>query len=334
MSLIIVTGPIGFGKSTAAELLKMVLGNVVVIDGDAEVLTKSGRNRNLHTQALVIRHLAQGKIVILSTGGGAICTPPNHNPKKGLPEKPALLGLMEKTGLNCPVHLLHAPLEEYDNEEATRSVLEHREWEVEKVLAISKGNKKFAQILLDAIPSKMTFPRQYPTQGLTPEIEAFCKQIQVESCEGQVTNVQNLYVLSRSMEIPIKTKKGNAIQRIPEVLHRTVLHNDQRESVSQDLLKAELPHQTVTAATFVKVMHGNIVVMAFITLPASADLQWCLTAYAGVFQPQYCSDVCEYFHTHNVGELPTELNLGGKTLTITSFETETVEIQCAERICF
>ena len=79
--MIVVIGPIGHGKSTFAAALYAVLADsgikAVNIDGDdlgigSDVTLKMGKERNPFTQSQVLETIANGKVPIISTGGGAL----------------------------------------------------------------------------------------------------------------------------------------------------------------------------------------------------------------------------------------------------------------------
>ena len=77
-TVVITIGPIGCGKSTLAGYLGELYRNVVPIDGDMlGVLTlketlKLGDERNQYTIYQIVKVLIDGKIPVISTGGGAI----------------------------------------------------------------------------------------------------------------------------------------------------------------------------------------------------------------------------------------------------------------------
>lgn len=75
--VIIVVGPVGGGKSTVAQALSQVTDNAVHIDGDILDLARGtvlrlSTERNDYTIFQVIKAFMQGKIPVLSTGGGVL----------------------------------------------------------------------------------------------------------------------------------------------------------------------------------------------------------------------------------------------------------------------
>lgn len=78
-TMYVVLGPIGVGKSTAGRILARIL-NLREIDGDILDLTEEtvlllGAERNPLTLSRIAYALAEGKIPIISTGGGAFLGP-------------------------------------------------------------------------------------------------------------------------------------------------------------------------------------------------------------------------------------------------------------------
>jgi hypothetical protein len=76
-TVVLVLGPIGSGKSSFANKLQKSIPKSVAIDGDVldltmpDVMTLRGE-RNDYTMWMIIKTLMDGKIPILSTGGGAL----------------------------------------------------------------------------------------------------------------------------------------------------------------------------------------------------------------------------------------------------------------------
>lgn len=81
-TVVVVLGPIGMGKSSVGEHLASLHPEYVHIDGDKPSgIEKLGRDRNRYTWGMVLGAIVQGKIPIVSCGGGALwCGPPNANP--------------------------------------------------------------------------------------------------------------------------------------------------------------------------------------------------------------------------------------------------------------
>jgi shikimate kinase len=82
MYIVLLLGLVGSGKTTYSDLIQEIISSMgipsTIIDGDilkgltSEEVLKLGENRNPLTQSAIIEEESKGKVVILSTGGGAL----------------------------------------------------------------------------------------------------------------------------------------------------------------------------------------------------------------------------------------------------------------------
>ena len=166
VTLIVVVGPIGFGKSTAANNI-CVDEQFFHIDGDVLGLSmsqvlKMGQERQPYTFWCVIRAILEGKTPVLSTGGGVLFT-------QGREQRLAIISAIQQILPHIEVELVvFVPEnyeEEYANTERTRAVIQRRietgEWtddtNVEKVVALSKGNLRFCKKLIEEADRVVTY---------------------------------------------------------------------------------------------------------------------------------------------------------------------------------
>ena len=177
VTIVLVLGPIGYGKSTFASYLAALIPNSVHIDGDGNeawlpknlVLALKGE-RNAETVAAILSAIQAGKNVVFSTGGGAIWSFPNCGQKamnsqtiSFLETKAREMGIELKFVVNVPDNM-----DEYADTEAVKSAIEGRikrgeNWGDEKFIQLlcerSAANSIFAQKFMKQAAAVHTYPR-------------------------------------------------------------------------------------------------------------------------------------------------------------------------------
>jgi shikimate kinase len=169
VTIAVVLGPIGFGKSTFASYLA-ALYNAFHIDGDGNeawlpkdlVLALKGE-RNAETVAAILAAIQAGKNVVFSTGGGAIWSFPNCGQKamnsqtiSFLETKAKEMGIKLKFVVYVPDNMEA----EYADEEAVKSGIEGRKARGEKW-----GDEKFIQLLCERSAANSIFAQKFMKQA-------------------------------------------------------------------------------------------------------------------------------------------------------------------------
>jgi hypothetical protein len=173
VTIALVFGPIGFGKSTFASYLA-ALSNSVHIDGDGNeawlpkdlVLDLKGKRNDETVDAI----LAQvGNNVVFSTGGGAIWSFPNCGQKAMNSQTISFLETKAKEmgiKLNFVVYVPENMEAEYANAEAVKSAIEGRKargekWDkpMEFFTNASAANIEFAKRFMKQAAMVYTYPR-------------------------------------------------------------------------------------------------------------------------------------------------------------------------------
>jgi shikimate kinase len=164
VTIALVFGPIGYGKSSFASHLANSIPNSVHIDGDGNeawlpkdlVLALKGE-RNSETVAAILSAIQSGKNVVVSTGGGAIWPFPNCAQKTMNSQTISFLETKAKEmgiKLKFVVYVPKKIEAEYANTEAVKSAIEGRkargekwgdEQFIRKLCASSAENIQFAQ---------------------------------------------------------------------------------------------------------------------------------------------------------------------------------------------
>ena len=144
VNLIVIVGPIGYGKSTRGRQLeesKSSEGKFVHIDGDLlnlgsiEKVLKLGQERNGLTKYLICEAIRNGKIPVLSCGGGVIM---NRS-------KIGIINELQKvfSGVRFHLHVFHPTnLQTYVDHKRLQSVLTHRGWDNLKMFQKICGRNK------------------------------------------------------------------------------------------------------------------------------------------------------------------------------------------------
>jgi hypothetical protein len=173
--IVLVFGPIGWGKSSFATLLASLSGNCVHIDGDGneawmpkQLVLNLGANRNSETIAAILSAIQAGKNVVFSTGGGAIWIDPKSGQKfldqqKSFLQSKALeMGIDLKFVVYVPENMEAA----YADSEAVKSTIEDRKirgekWDVpiQKLCDASLANIHFAKRFMKQAAAVHTYPR-------------------------------------------------------------------------------------------------------------------------------------------------------------------------------
>lgn len=175
VTIALVLGPIGYGKSTFASYLA-ALYNAFHVDGDGNeawlpkdlVLALKGE-RNAETVAAILAAIQVGKNVVFSTGGGAIWSFPNCGQKamnsqtiSFLETKAKEMGITLKFVVYVPDNMEA----EYADEEAVKSAIEGRKvrrekWEkpIDFFIKASAANIEFAKNFMKQAVKVHTYPR-------------------------------------------------------------------------------------------------------------------------------------------------------------------------------
>jgi hypothetical protein len=176
VTIALVLGPIGYGKSTFASYLAALIPNSVHIDGDGNeawlpkdlVLALKGE-RNAETVAAILAAIQAGKNVVFSTGGGAIWSFPNCGQKamnsqtiSFLETKAKEMGIKLKFVVYVPDNMEA----EYADEKAVKYAIEGRKvrrekWEkpIDFFIKASAANIEFAKNFMKQAVKVHTYPR-------------------------------------------------------------------------------------------------------------------------------------------------------------------------------
>jgi shikimate kinase len=170
VTIALVLGPIGYGKSTFASYLA-ALYNAFHVDGDGNeawlpkdlVLALKGE-RNAETVAAILAAIQAGKNVVFSTGGGAIWSFPNCGQKamnsqtiSFLETKAKEMGIKLKFVVYVPDNMEA----EYAKPEEVRSAIEGRKARGEKW-----GDEKFIQNLCTSSAKNIEFAKRFMKQAV------------------------------------------------------------------------------------------------------------------------------------------------------------------------
>jgi shikimate kinase len=172
VTIALVLGPIGYGKSTFASYLAALIPNSVHIDGDGNeawlpknlVLALKGE-RNAETVAAILSAIQAGKNVVFSTGGGAIWSFPNCGQKamnsqtiSFLETKAKEMGIKLKFVVYVPENIEAA----YADTEAVKSTIKGRKARGEKW----GDDEKFIQNLCASSAKNIEFAKRFMKQGV------------------------------------------------------------------------------------------------------------------------------------------------------------------------
>jgi hypothetical protein len=175
VTIALVLGPIGYGKSSFATHLADSIPNSVHIDGDGNqawlpkaLVLNLGASRNSETIAAILAAIQAGKNVVFSTGGGAIWIDPKSGQKFLDQQKSFLQSKAEEMGIDLKfvVYVPENIEAAYADAEAVKSTIEGRKdrgekWDVpiQKLCDASKANNQFAQRFMKQATEVHTYPR-------------------------------------------------------------------------------------------------------------------------------------------------------------------------------
>jgi shikimate kinase len=175
-TIIIITGPIGFGKTTLGNLIANTDNKYIHIDGDILGLTMNdvanlSLERATYTLWLIYKALMQNKIPIISTGGGVLF----HGKKDDfiLPDN-----IYKIFGINVKIiSILPNDINvSYNDEETLKDIIEIRNkngyWNAEskKIILASTKNIKFAKAIKACSDYTIYFERQTQNSVLNLDI--------------------------------------------------------------------------------------------------------------------------------------------------------------------
>lgn len=180
-TIIVCLGPIGSGKSTIGNILSNKIKNSIHIDGDILDLTSSdvlklGKERNDYSIWVIIRALLQGKIPIVSAGGGIFFGGRDNNFIL-LDKIKSTLGLQLKIILLLPhdgkgiikLDSQYVPDKIYNDKEKVIDAVNRRvnsgEWVVDKKFIASTKNHQqainnFSKFIADKSVKNVIFARR------------------------------------------------------------------------------------------------------------------------------------------------------------------------------
>ena len=175
VTIALVLGPIGYGKSSFATHLASSVPNSVHIDGDGnEVwlpkhLVLNMENRNSETVAAILSAIQAGKIVVFSAGGGAIWAYPKSGQKALEQQRISFLeakALEMGIKLNFVVYVPENMEAAYADSQAVKSAIEGRKargekWEkpMDFFIKASAANIQFAKRFMKQSVEVHTYPR-------------------------------------------------------------------------------------------------------------------------------------------------------------------------------
>lgn len=175
VTIALVLGPIGYGKSSFAYHLASSVPNSVHIDGDGNqawllkaLVLNLGGSRNSETIAAILSAIQAGKNVVFSTGGGAIWIDPKSGQKFLDQQKSFLQSKAEEMGIDLKfvVYVPENMEAAYADSEAVKSAIEGRKargekWDVpiKKLCDASNANIQFAQRFMKQAIEVHTYPK-------------------------------------------------------------------------------------------------------------------------------------------------------------------------------
>lgn len=260
VNVIIINGAIGNGKSTVMQKLVECIPDSEMIDGDSLVpvlgekqsmaLTLTcGQERNVYTQWLLLKSLLNGKIPIISTGGGVFCD-------KGT----CIIRSLVKNAFNLNVNLIQIVVDGtheivkiaepdfdfYESSETNASVrdvvnrrLQLDHWTlpkgtnkanfIEKISQISVGNKQFTEYIFDSAACCWKFPQITHDKRdvfLSSDLSEFLKELSQNMVTQTVPSTVSLSQI-RILTL-IESSNGNNMG------HITVAYNQKPSSYTVD----------------------------------------------------------------------------------------------------
>lgn len=288
-TVIIIVGPIGYGKSTLGDALQKANKMFVHIDGDMldinsiKAISRLGDERNQYTQYQIVRVLMQGKIPIISCGGGQLMTYKNH---KGEFSLRSVIELMIGMKVNLITFVpndiftlldkTNIPLNAYDEESYVIDAVKRRiafgDWTVEypkncinesakakvaetfinKIVAGSKKNKDIAMKIIQESEIIFGFPRV--SNGSI-------------SIESDILDILHLHVIE-----PIKVSNvfGNQFRLLVDVDNETFGHiTCDYNIIGVSKTFEEIQHFDTFRGTF----EGQIIVAKDVANPTTKELR-------------------------------------------------------------
>lgn len=298
--VILVLGPVGYGKSSfAAELARAIGG--VHIDGDdflpREVVLGLGCKRNASTVAAVMAAICAGKVPVLSTGGGAAWHfPPWLKDKQKLNES-FLEYVAKQMGIELDL-IVFVPedIKAYDDADAVRTAIQERKgrgesWpdgdKLNKLIDGSAGNRQFAKEFSDVAKEKVfPFPRCRP--GNVPKLSELRVEQQLFDtvaariweqwftvCEEVEPIVPDRLATLKNLQKAYKTLQTR------ELLHRTIVSHDEGTvgPIPGPVASGEVDAQMVFC-----IKPDGKPLATFVALPDAPESH--LTVAAGAYKPE------------------------------------------------
>jgi hypothetical protein len=176
--VVVVTGPVGYGKSTLMELLCKTYPNFYPVDGDdflpRNLVLNLRSRRNKFTWDHIIASICRGEVPVVSTGGGALW----RDGKKFDSNISQFQLYAEEMGLKVNfITFVPEDLSAYDNRAAINACTEERisrgeDWSIppETLFDLSLGNKQFVELFNNVSHSVHKFPRMNPDSEFVPPV--------------------------------------------------------------------------------------------------------------------------------------------------------------------
>ena len=256
--IIIILGPIGFGKSTMGNWLANHLPSSVHIDGDLflprNIVENLKKDRNWVTISHIVSAIMKKKIVIVSCGGGALCSNDCFLPK-----------VLSSLFINAKLVLLHPDdMNSYDDKIRLEKVIKDRKMRGENwnkdtstFLDICKRNKKFVDILMPYAKEVHVYSEILdPDESIEFDLSSFMNEEEIIKSQPDVDllnygsiwqffYINDVFSIRKSLS---ENKKNSEWKKIlskvlePRLLHRTI-------QFSEEYTLKEYPTEIIKSST-------------------------------------------------------------------------------------
>ena len=292
--VILVLGPVGYGKSSFAELLCRKNKKFHHVDGDdflpRNLVLNLRSRRNKFFWDHIIAAICRGEVPVVSTGGGALWC----NGKESDPNISQFQIYAEKMGLKINfITFVPEDLSAYDDRAAMEACTAERisrgeDWSIsmDNLFALSSGNKQFAELFGKVSQTVHKFPRMNPDSEFDPPV------LELENPTGvSISPTLRKHLVSTVQEVE---------PNVPDSVRDAIAAKKPKKPIVFQSTKANTPYHTVCdgPASCIPAnseCDGKIYFcytegyLPFVTLMIINGASF--TVWAGSYQPQSVKDV-------------------------------------------